>query len=784
MRSRSFTRSHPDRSANPTRRRLALAAAATVMALGAGAVVAPAAQAADPVMINLVTVNDFHGRIEASAPAGGIAALAAAVNGVRATNPNTVFAAAGDMIGASTFTSFIQDDVPTIQTLNQAGLDVSAAGNHEFDKGWTDLRDRVQGMADWEYISANVWDTQTNDYALAPYWTETFDGVTIGFIGAVTEELPALVSPAGIATLDVNPVVESVNAVAEQLSDGVADNDEADVLVLLVHEGATQPTVESATDLATPFGKIVAGVSDDVDAIVSGHTHLAYNLVIDDRPVISSGQYGERFSDMTIQVDPDSKEILSMVNTTYAMYTQPAGTPAPAPVPNYVPGPAEQPIVALVAEAVAYAKVAGSVKVGDITASFQRGLQPRTPTETDPSTTQEARGAESTLGNFVADVQLDQTQVRFPETEIAFMNPGGLRANMNYASSGAGDPDGNVTYAEAAGVQPFANTLVTLTLTGAQVKSVLEEQWQPSTASRPFLKLGVSKGLTYITDYTAAAGSHITNLEFNGVLVDPAAEYRVVVNSFLASGGDNFFTLAQGTQRADSGLVDLEAMVSWFATNGEASPDLAQRSIGVKLSASGAQGYEVGSEVQVDLSSLDHTLTPTPATAVTVSIAGTTVGTAPIDRTLVPLTDEFGKASLVVTIPEGSAGSTAYGTATMVPLVVTTSTGTVFELSVPVFERAPATGTTSVNKTTIKAKQKVQITAVVASEDGQWPTGEVQVLDGTTVVATDTLAARDRGRVRLVVEGLSVGEHTLTVHYVGNGTVEPWTSDPIEVTVR
>ncbi|CAN5456284.1 hypothetical protein BH10ACT5_BH10ACT5_10170 [soil metagenome] len=753
MRSRSFTRSHPDRSAIPTRRRLALGAAATVMALGAGVVVAPAAQAADPVMINLVTVNDFHGRIEASAPAGGIAALAAAVNGVRATNPNTVFAAAGDMIGASTFTSFIQADVPTIQSLNQAGLDVSAAGNHEFDKGWTDLRDRVQGMADWEYISANVWDTETGDYALAPYWTETFDGVTIGFIGAVTEELPALVSPAGIATLDVNPVVESVNAVAEQLSDGVADNDEADVLVLLVHEGATQPTVESATDLATPFGKIVAGVSDDVDAIVSGHTHLAYNLVIDDRPVISSGQYGERFSDMKIQVDPDSKEILSMVNTTYAMYTQPAGTPAPAPVPNYVPGPAEQPIVDLVAEAVAYAKVAGSVKVGDITASFQRGLQPRTPTATDPSTTQEARGAESTLGNFVADVQLDQTQVRFPETEIAFMNPGGLRANMNYASSGAGDPDGNVTYAEAAGVQPFANTLVTLTLTGAQVKSVLEEQWQPSTASRPFLKLGVSKGLTYITDYTAAAGSRITHLEFNGAPVDPAAEYRVVVNSFLASGGDNFFTLAQGTQRADSGLVDLEAMVSWFATNGEASPDLAQRSIGVALSAPGPYGYGATETIQVDLSSLEYTQTPTPAGTVTVAIDGETVGTAPIDASLVAVTDEAGRASLTVTVPRRAEG--------IVPLTITTSTGTHFEIPIEVVKKAKSN---LVDKTT-GGKKGEPLSVVVNVKAKGTPTGTVTLSDGGTIVGTADVVG---GKATFTLPGLAPGRYAFTAVYSGD----------------
>lgn len=753
MRSRSSARSHPGRSTTPTRRRLALGAAATVIALGAGAVVAPAAQAADPVLIDLVTVNDFHGRIEASAPAGGIAALAAAVNGVRAANPNTVFAAAGDMIGASTFTSFIQDDVPTIETLNQAGLDVSAAGNHEFDKGWADLRDRVQGLADWEYISANVWDTQTDDYALAPYWTETFDGVTIGFIGAVTEELPALVSPAGIATLDVNPVVDSVNAVADQLSDGDLANDEADVLVLLVHEGATQPTVESATDLSTPFGKIVAGVSADVDAIVSGHTHLAYNLVIDDRPVISSGQYGERFSDMKIEVDPGTKEIRSMINTTYAMYSG-AGTSSSPYVANYAPGLAEQPIVDLVAESVAIAKVKGSVKVGDITASFQRGLQPRTPTPTDPATTQEARGAESTLGNFVADVQLDQTQVRFPDTEIAFMNPGGLRADMKYPSGGADDPDGNVTYAEAAGVQPFANTLVTLTLTGAQVKSVLEEQWQPAAASRPFLKLGVSKGLTYITDYAAPAGSHIANLEFNGVPVDPAAEYRVVVNSFLASGGDNFFTLAQGTQRADSGLVDLEAMVSWFATNGEASPDLAQRSIGVKLSAPGPYGYGATETIQVDLSSLEFTQTPTPAGTVTVAIDGDTVGTAPVDASLVALTDEAGRASLTVTVPRRAEGT--------VPLTITTPTGTHFEIPIEVVKKAKSN---LVDKTT-GGKKGEPLSVVVSVKAKGTPTGTVTLSDGGTVLGKADVVG---GKATFALPGLAPGRYAFTAVYSGDG---------------
>ena len=150
-----------------------------------------------------MTVNDFHGRIEQAAPSGGIAALSSAVKQIRAANPNTVFAAAGDMIGASTFTSFIQQDVPTIDSLNAAGLDVSSVGNHEFDQGFADLTDRVMPLALWEYLGANIYEKDTKTPALPEYYTETFQGVTIGFVGAVTDELPSLVSPAGIKNIDV-----------------------------------------------------------------------------------------------------------------------------------------------------------------------------------------------------------------------------------------------------------------------------------------------------------------------------------------------------------------------------------------------------------------------------------------------------------------------------------------------------------------------------------------------------------------------------------------------------
>ena len=236
------------------------------------------AQAADPVQINLITINDFHGRIERSTPSAGAAAIATAVKDFRTANPNTVFAAAGDLIGASTFTSFIQQDVPTIDALNAAGLEVSAVGNHEFDQGYSDLVDRVIPLADWEYVGANVHPTDSAP-PLAEYWTKSMDGVTVGFIGAVTDELPSLVSPAGIANLTSRRPSSAANRVAELLTDADSANGEADVIVLLVHEGAATTSVASATDPTSRFGQIVNGASPKIDAIVSGHTHLAYNHV-------------------------------------------------------------------------------------------------------------------------------------------------------------------------------------------------------------------------------------------------------------------------------------------------------------------------------------------------------------------------------------------------------------------------------------------------------------------------------------------------------------------------
>jgi 2',3'-cyclic-nucleotide 2'-phosphodiesterase (5'-nucleotidase family) len=648
-----------------SRRRIAAGSFATVTAIGlALGALAPAQAAPSPtgkqarsVDINLVTVNDFHGRIEQSGTAAGIARLGSAVDSFRASNPNTVFAAAGDMIGASTFTSFIQDDVPTIDTLNAAGLDVSAVGNHEFDQGFADLTDRVMPLAEWEYLGANVYDKGTEDPALPEYWLQRFQGVTIGFVGAVTDELPSLVSPSGIEDISVGSPVEAANRVADQLSDGRSNNGEADIVIMLVHEGAATTSVESATDPTSRFGDIVLNANDNIDAIVSGHTHLPYNHVIDGRPVISSGQYGERFSNMEISYDRVTRSITKMENTLYTMATA-FDDRGNVTAWLFEPDPE---IVPIVTEATAVADELGNVVIGTADAAFNRAQRPGIVNNLPALV--ENRGGESTLGNFVADVQLwaleaDATR----DIDVTFMNPGGLRADIN-----AGD----TTYREAANVQSFANTLVTMDLTGAQIKQVLEEQWQPAAASRPYLRLGVNQELTYTYDPTAAAGSHISEIRLAGAALDPGATYTVGVNSFLASGGDNFVTFRQGLNKADSGQIDLEAMVDYFVAFGSASPDYAQRAVGVDLVS------VVGDQATVNLSSLDFSTTEPKAGTVTVSLDGVELASAPVDPAFPdPATfDEIGRATVVFTIPAGATSQSQF--------TITTPTGTQSSFTLP-----------------------------------------------------------------------------------------------------
>ncbi|PFG44772.1 5'-nucleotidase [Isoptericola jiangsuensis] len=637
---------------------------------GVTAVGALPAQAADPVDIQILATNDFHGRIQANGSEAGAAVLAGAVEQLRAANPNTVFAAAGDLIGASTFESFIQHDRPTIAALNEAGLDVSAVGNHELDQGYTDLVERVMapydaqtnpyGGAEWQYVAANLKMRATGEDAVPASWLKDFGDVQVGFVGAVTEELPSLVSPGGIAELEVASIVDTANAEADAL---VAEG--ADVVVLLVHDGAETTQCASMPTADNAFAQVVNELSPEVDAIVSGHTHLAYDCAfpvdewagraVTERPVVSAGQYGYNLNQLVFSVDPDSGDVVGLDTAILPL----AG--------NY---PADTEVAGIVSKAVADAEVLGAQPLGQIEGAFNRAKL---------ASGSENRGGESTLGNLVAEVQRWATSgAESGAAQIAFMNPGGLRADMT--GTGTGSPR-TLTYKQAAVVQPFANTLVNMRLTGAQIESVLEEQWQPAGASRPFLRLGVSEGFEYTFDPAGAAGDRITSMTLDGAPITADATYSVTVNSFLSTGGDNFFTLAEGTDKRDTGKIDLAAMVDYlaeFAADAPLPVDYSQRAVGVSFPAGAPASYVAGDTVAFDVSSWSMS---TPAdvkdAALTVSLDGEVLGTFPVTTTPGSTVDDLiGTASVSVKLPADVAAGTAELT------LAGASTGT--EVTVPV----------------------------------------------------------------------------------------------------
>ena len=705
--------------------------------------------AAEPVTVDLLTVNDFHGRLEAAPPVAGAAVLGGMVDWYEARNPNTIFAAAGDLIGASTFTSFIQEDQPTIDALNAIGLDVSAFGNHEFDQGRSDVDGRVLPEADWPYLAANLYDRATGEPAFPEYEVIETGGVSVGFVGAVTDDLSSLVSPDGISSLEVKPIVPEVNRVAAALSDGDPSNGEADVVILLVHEGAAVATLESATDPETSFGEIVTGASADVDAIVSGHTHLQYDLDAPipgtdrTRPVISSGEYGVAYGYTSMSIDPESGELLSIGSEVLPLVR----TPDP-----FTPDPV---VAQIVADAVEVAAELGGVSLGSISGDITRGVQSNGTTEN--------RGAESTLSNLIADAQLAATTDL--GTDLAIMNPGGIRADLTVAPSATDPIEGNVTYQEAALVQPFANTLVTLDLTGAQVRQVLEEQWQPSGSSRPFLKLGVSQGFEYVYDPTAPAGSRIGAMYLDGVLVTDDQTLKVVANSFLAAGGDNFVGFRGGTNRADSGRIDLTAFVDYIGANSPVEPDLAQRAVGVQLTApAAAEGYVAGESVTATLSSLLFTKAGPTTGDATVSLGDAVLGTAPVAFTITDAVDEQGSATVTFSIPDGVSGAQT--------LTIAGPGGT--SIGVPVTIQEPVVVEpvdTSViawpDRLLVKKNSSVDVNVLVRADDGSAPVGTVTLIDGRKPLGTVELTAADNGRIEIPTGKLNRGIHLLTVRFTG-----------------
>ncbi len=537
--------------------------------LGAGLTFAPLtvapARAAEAVTINLLNFNDFHGRIakDTTVQFAGTIEQSRAAHG----DDNTLLLSAGDIIGASLFASATQADQPTIDVLNALDLAASAVGNHEFDRGFADLTDRVidgGANAAWAYLGANVYQAGTTNPALPEYSLHTVAGVTVAVIGAVTQETPSLVSPAGITGLTFGDPVAAVNRVAAQLSDGNATNGEAQVIVAEFHEGSAlgasaSVDLDAAVAAGGAFAEIVTETSPEVDAIFNGHTHATYAWSAPvagggTRPVVQAASYGTNLGQAVLTVDPATGEVTSSSQAVIARTTD-----APDTLAATYPRVAE--VKDVVDAALAYATTVGDVEIGrvkaDITTAFSGGSVTG---GVYTGGTRDDRSKESTLGNLVANALLDTlTSADRGGAQIGVVNPGGLRADLFHAASGAEAGPGVVTRAEANSVLPFVNNLWTTTLTGAQLKSALEQQWQPDGVQRPYLQLGLSSNVGYTFDPDADRGSHITGIWVNGKRVTDSETFRIGSFSFLLAGGDNFTAFAGGTDTRDSGLVDCEA---------------------------------------------------------------------------------------------------------------------------------------------------------------------------------------------------------------------------------
>jgi 5'-nucleotidase len=516
------------------------------------------------VQVQILAVNDFHGNLESPAGssgrigsinAGGVEYLATHINNLRASNPNTVVVSAGDMIGASPLLSALFHDEPTIEAFNQIGLDFNAVGNHEFDEGAAELLRMSEGGchpvdgcldgddfagANFDYLAANVV-RQDNGKTLFPaYKIRSFGGAKIAFIGMTLEGTPSIVTPSGVAGLDFLDEADTVNALVPELqAKGVK------TIVVLIHEGGAQVAPAPYNGCVGISGAIVDIVNrfdPEVDVVISGHTHNAYNCVINGKIVTSAASFGRVVTDVDVTIDRVTGNVTAM-SANNNIVTRDV--------------PKDSFMTALIAK---YNVIVAPLKnriVGSITADITRSNN---------------SAGESALGDVIADAQLEATNdPGFGDAVVAFMNPGGIRADLIYPGGSAGEGDGNVTYGEVFDVQPFGNSLVTLTLTGEQIKTMLEQQFNnPVVGDKRILQ--VSNGFTYSWSLSAPVGSKVSNIMLNGVPLDMNATYRVTVNSFLADGGDNFAVLKQGIDRL-GGDVDTDAFEKYFiANNGVLSP--------------------------------------------------------------------------------------------------------------------------------------------------------------------------------------------------------------------
>ncbi|MER6341842.1 bifunctional metallophosphatase/5'-nucleotidase [Streptomyces tendae] len=535
--------------------------------------------------VQLLSFNDLHGNLEPPAgssgrvtevqpdgttktiDAGGVEYLATHLREARKGNRYSITAAGGDMVGASPLLSGLFHDEPTIEALNKLDLDVTSVGNHEFDEGAKELA-RIQNGgchptegcytdkefkgADFPYLAANVLDEKTGKPLLKPYWVWKQRGVKVGFIGVTLEGTPDIVSAEGVKGLKFRDEVETINKYAKELQhQGVKS------IVALIHEGGFPASSSYNYDcdspgagdgISGPIVDIAKNITPQVDALVTGHTHNAYVCTIPDpagnpRMVTSASSFGRLYTDTTLTYDRRTGDIArTSVESANHVVTRDV--------------PKAPDMTRLIDKWSTLAAPIGNRPIGYVSADINRD------------------GTESPLGDLIADAQFAYGKAQDPETDLALMNPGGIRAPLTYTASGA-EGDGVVTYAEGFTVQPFANTVNLKDYTGAQLIQVLKEQVSGPNEAAPKI-LQVSSGLTYTLDLTKSGADRVVtdSIRLNGSPVDETATYRVASNSFLAGGGDGFTTLGEGTNEL-VGADDLAAFEQYLTANSSATAPIA-----------------------------------------------------------------------------------------------------------------------------------------------------------------------------------------------------------------
>jgi 5'-nucleotidase len=567
-----------------TRRFCVLAA----LVVGAVAFLVPPAFADGPknkdndTQVQLLAINDLHGNLQPpsgsggriavgpgqTVDAGGVEYLATWIKRLREENSNTLFVGAGDQIGASPLISGLFHDEPTIESLNLMGMNVSGVGNHEFDEGVNELLRMqnggchpVDGCQDgdgfagalFQYLAANVFYAGTDRTILPAFWIRKVDNAKIAFIGLTLEGTPLIVTPAGVAGLEFRPEVPIVNALVRWLR----ANEGIRTFVILIHQGGQQNApfangfmdVNRCDNLSGDIAPIVRQLDPQVDVVVSAHTHQPYvcpNYGGTNILLTSAASFGRLITDIDLRIDHQSKDVVSKTARNVI-------------VTRDVPKDGAQ--TALVDKYATLSAPIATRIVGSQSADITRAT---------------TVAGESALGDVIADAQLASTSpTDFGGAVVAFMNPGGIRADLPCSTPCSPASPAPVTYNQLFTVQPFNNVMTVKTMTGTQIYHLLEQQWSELNAnvSAPGRILQVSDGFTYTYDSTLPAMSRVIpgSVKILGVPIDPLAAYRVAMNNFLASGGDGFTVFNQGTNQL-GGEIDLDALVAYFQKNSPVGP--------------------------------------------------------------------------------------------------------------------------------------------------------------------------------------------------------------------